>query len=69
MWGYRSSPPAESISLVNFNVGGPGEYAAGLALATFRHGKGRLVVSTLPLDVPSPAAACIRANLRATSVR
>ena len=69
MWGFRPSTPAESISLVNFNVGGPGEYAAGLALATFRHGKGRLVVSTLPLDVPSPAAACIRANLRATSVR
>ena len=69
MWGFRTSTPAESISLVNFNVGGPGEYAAGLALATFRHGKGRLVVSTLPLDVPSPAAACIRANLRATSVR
>ena len=50
--------------MVNFNVGGPGEYAGGLALAVYRHGKGRLIVSTLPLDPASPAGARILSTLQ-----
>lgn len=64
MHGFRTSTPAESIAMVNFNVGGPGEYAGGLALAVYRHGKGRLIVSTLPLDPASPAGARILSNLQ-----
>ena len=65
MWGFRTTTAAESIGMINFNVGGPRTYAGAFALATFRHGKGRLVVSTLPLDVPSPAGARVLANIRA----
>lgn len=63
-FGFNSSTPAESLAAVNFDVGGPSVYSRTLSLAVYRHGKGRLIVSTMPLDSSSPAGATILAHAR-----
>ena len=62
LWGFSSETAPESVAAVNFNVGGPKVYGRTFSLATYRHGKGRLILSTLPLDPSSPAGASILAN-------
>lgn len=61
--GFTADTPPESFAAVNFNVGGPRVYQRSFSLATYRHGKGRLVLSTLPLKSSSPAGATILANI------
>ena len=39
-------------------------YSRTFSFAVYRHGKGRLIVSTMPLDPSSPAGATILANAR-----
>ena len=62
--GFTTDTEPETFASVNFNVGGPRVYDRSFNLATFRHGKGRLIVSTFPLDESSPAGAIILANAR-----
>jgi hypothetical protein len=62
--GFTTETEPDSFASVNFNVGGPLVYNRSFNLATFRHGKGRLIVSTFPLDESSPAGAIILANAR-----
>ena len=62
--GFTTDTEPVSFASVNFNVGGPLVYNRSFNLATFLHGKGRLVVSTFPLDESSPAGAIILANAR-----
>lgn len=61
--GFTTDTEPESFAAVNFNVGGPKVYLRSFSLATFRHGKGRLVLTTMPLDAASPAGALILSNL------
>lgn len=63
LFGFTTDAEPVSYASVNFNVGGPSVYNCSFNLATFRHGKGRLIVSTLPLDRSSPAGAAILANV------
>ena len=63
-FGFTTDTEPESFASVNFNVGGPLVYNRSFNLATFRHGKGRLIVSTLPLVPTSPAGATILSNCR-----
>ena len=60
--GFTTETKPESFAAVNFNVGGPSVYRCSFSLATFRHGKGWLILSTLPLDPASPAGVTILAN-------
>ncbi len=62
--GFTTDTEPVSFASVNFNVGGPLVYNRSFNLATFRHGKGLLIVSTFPLDASSPAGAIILANAR-----
>ncbi len=62
--GFTTETESISFASVNFNVGGPLVYNRSFNLATFRHGKGLLIVSTLPLNESSPAGAIILANAR-----
>ena len=64
LFGFTTETEPVSFASVNFNVGGPLVYNRSFNLATFRHGKGRLIVSTFPLDESSPAGAIILANVR-----
>ena len=63
LFGFTTDTEPVSFASVNFNVGGPLVYNRSFNLATFRHGKGRLIVSTFPLDESSPAGAIILANV------
>ena len=63
-FGFDSDTVPESLAVVNFDVGGPQVYSRTFSLAVYRHGKGRLIVSTMPLDPSSPAGAAILANAR-----
>ena len=65
--GFTTDTEPESFASVNFNVGGPRVYDRSFNLATFRHGKGRMIVSTFPIDASSPAGAIILANARLVS--
>ncbi|MCQ2388727.1 MAG: alpha-L-fucosidase [Kiritimatiellae bacterium] len=62
-YGFTAKTAPESVAAMNFYVGGPGEYYSTLSLATYRHGKGRLILSTLPMDWNSPAGMRLRANV------
>ena len=62
LFGFTTETEPVSFASVNFNVGGPFVYNRSFNLATFRHGKGRLIISTFPLDATSPAGATILAN-------
>ena len=63
-FGFTTDTEPESFASVNFNVGGPLVYNRSFNLATFRHGKGCVIVSTLPLVPTSPAGATILSNCR-----
>ena len=60
--GFTSDTPADEVAFVDFNVAGPEVYSCRYSLATYRHGKGRLIVTTLPLDEKTPAGAQILVN-------
>ena len=62
LFGFTTDTEPESFASVNFNVGGPLVYNRSFNLATFRWGKGRLIISTFPLDPASPAGATILAH-------
>lgn len=63
-FGFNSDTEPESFAAVDFDVGGPQVYSRTFSLAVYHHGKGRLIVSTMPLDPSSPAGATILANAR-----
>ena len=63
-YGFTTDTEPVSFASVNFNVGGPPVYNRSFNLATFKHGKGLLIVSTLPIERTSPAGAILLANAR-----
>lgn len=63
-YGFTTDTEPVSFASVNFNVGGPPVYNRSFNLATFKHGKGLLIVSTLPIEKTSPAGAILLANAR-----
>lgn len=62
-YGFTAKTEPEEVVAANFYVGGPGEYYSTLLLATYRHGKGRLILSELPMDWNSPAGLRLRVNV------
>jgi len=64
--GFSTSREADRVTAVHFYIGGPGEYHSTLTLATYKQGKGELVLSTFPICpvlTTSPAADRLLLNL------
>ncbi len=61
--GFTTKTAPASVAATSVRAGVSGEDRMSLLLATYRHGKGRIVLSTLPMDWNSPAGLRLRANV------